>query len=155
MDKGIKEMDDLLYALPDLQATEILAKKIARCIKRQDSILLFGPLGVGKTSLARALLRAVCNDPEMEVPSPSFTLVQQYDTSDFSLYHYDLWRLEDEEDLIELDWDDAREGVVLVEWPERLGSALPEDALQIHLSIQSETMRQAQLIGWKDRLYLL
>ncbi|CAI3922404.1 tRNA A37 threonylcarbamoyladenosine biosynthesis protein TsaE (TsaE) (PDB:1FL9) [Commensalibacter communis] len=148
-------MDELLYALPNLKATEALAQKIAQQIRKQDSILLFGPLGVGKTSLARALLRAVCKDPEMEVPSPSFTLVQQYDTSGFSLYHYDLWRLQDEEELIELDWDDAREEVTLVEWPERLGSLLPEDSLQIHLSIQSETMRQAKLIGWKDRLFLL
>lgn len=148
-------MEELRYKLPDLEATEALAQKIAQHIRKQDSILLFGPLGVGKTSLARALLRAVCKDPEMEVPSPSFTLVQQYDISDFSLYHYDLWRLQGEEELIELDWDDAREGVTLVEWPERLGSLLPEDSLQIHLSIQSETMRQAQLMGWKDRLSLL
>lgn len=151
----LKKMDVLNYDLPDLQATELLAEQIAKHIQKQDSILLFGSLGVGKTSLARALLRAVCQDPQMEVPSPSFTLVQQYDTSDFSLYHYDLWRLNNEDDLIELDWDDAREGVTLVEWPERLGSLMPQDALQIHLSIQSETLRQARLTGWSDRLSLL
>lgn len=151
----LKKMDVLIYDLPDLQATELLAQQIAKHIQKQDSILLFGSLGVGKTSLARALLRVVCKDPQMEVPSPSFTLVQQYDTSDFSLYHYDLWRLNDENDLIELDWDDAQEGVTLVEWPERLGSLMPEDSLQIHLSIQSETLRQARLIGWSDRLSLL
>lgn len=151
----LKKNDVFIYDLPDLQATELLAQKIATYIQKQDSILLFGSLGVGKTSFARALLRAVCKDPVMEVPSPSFTLVQQYDTSDFSVYHYDLWRLNDENDLIELDWDDAQEGVTLVEWPERLGSLMPKDSLQIHLSIQSETSRQARLIGWSDRLSLL
>ncbi|MDI2090972.1 tRNA (adenosine(37)-N6)-threonylcarbamoyltransferase complex ATPase subunit type 1 TsaE [Commensalibacter oyaizuii] len=148
-------MDQLTYSLPDLQATEALAKRIAPHVQCQDSILLFGALGVGKTALARALLRSICQDPQMEVPSPSFTLVQVYESPKFYLYHYDLWRLEGADEIIELDWEDATEGVVIVEWPERLGDLTPSDSLEIHLSIQSDTIRIAHLKGWGDRLRLL
>lgn len=141
--------------LPDLRATEALALRLAPHIRAEDAILLSGPLGIGKTSFARMLLRSLCRDPEMEVPSPSFTLVQIYDAPAFPVYHYDLWRLESEEDLIELDWDEAREGVVLVEWPERLNRFLPENALHISLSLHSESIRQAVLSGWDDRLDLI
>lgn len=145
-------MIEKAYDLPNLQATESLAEKIAAYIRSEDVILLSGPLGVGKTSFARALLRSICDSPEMEVPSPSFTLVQIYDGPDFPLYHYDLWRLEDEQDLIELDWEDAREGVILVEWPERLSDLLPKHALHVTFAIGSNTMRQVTLSGWDKRL---
>ena len=88
-----------------------------------DCILLEGPLGAGKTALARAFLRAAADDPAMEVPSPSFTLVQIYDTKIGPVFHYDLWRLDGPNSLTELDWEDALDGIVLVEWPDRLGTA--------------------------------
>lgn len=140
------------YDVPNLQATEKLAQKIAPYLRVEDVILLSGPMGVGKTAFVRALLRSVCNDSEMEVPSPSFTLVQIYDGPEFSLYHYDLWRLDHEQDLIELDWEDAREGVVLVEWPERLPDFFPDNALHISFSLNSEGLRQIILSGWDQRL---
>src|SRR3978361_43202 len=107
--------------LPDLAATEDLAVRLSAVARAGDGILLEGPLGVGKTALARAFLRAVAGDPEMEVPSPSFTLVQIYDTRIGPVFHYDLWRLDGADSLTELDWEDALNGVVLVEWPDRLG----------------------------------
>lgn len=142
----------MIYDLPDLQATEALAKQIASKLQAGDALLLSGPLGAGKTAFSRALLRSVCGDAEMEVPSPSFTLVQIYESSKFPLYHYDLWRLEGADDLIELGWDEAREGVVIVEWPERLGDLTPSDALTIQFSLKNDENRQVILKGWEDRL---
>lgn len=142
----------MIYDLPDLQATEALAKQIASRLQAGDALLLSGPLGAGKTAFSRALLRSVCGDAEMEVPSPSFTLVQIYESPKFLLYHYDLWRLEGADDLIELGWDEAREGVVIVEWPERLGDLTPLDALTIQFSLKNDENRQVILKGWEDRL---
>ncbi len=144
-----------MYDLPNLQATNDLAVKISRLIKTGDAILLSGPLGIGKTAFVRSFLRFICEDSEMEVPSPSFTLVQHYESPKFSLYHYDLWRLENEQDLIELDWDDAMEGVVLVEWPERLQDFVPDGALHIDFSLHSDSGRRVVLSGWDERLNLL
>ena len=86
-----------------------------------DAVLLDGELGAGKTAFARALLRGVAGDPGLEVPSPSYTLVQTYETPRLTLHHFDLWRLAGPGGLVELGWDDARRDVVIVEWPDRLG----------------------------------
>jgi tRNA threonylcarbamoyladenosine biosynthesis protein TsaE len=101
--------------------------------------------------LARAFLRAAADDPAMEVPSPSFTLVQIYDTKIGSVFHYDLWRLEGSDSLTELDWEDALDGVVLVEWPERLGALRPDHALTVTLRLRDGDAREATLVGWDDR----
>ena len=125
-----------------------------------DCILLKGPLGAGKTALARAFLRAAADDPAMEVPSPSFTLVQIYDTKIGPVFHYDLWRLDGADSLAELDWEDALDGIVLVEWPDRLGILRPEGALTIQLSLgksslDDEAAREAALTGWTGRIEAL
>jgi tRNA threonylcarbamoyladenosine biosynthesis protein TsaE len=137
--------------LPDLAATEALAKRLAALARAGDCILLEGPLGAGKTALARAFLRAAADDPAMEVPSPSFTLVQIYDTNIGPVFHYDLWRLDGSNALAELDWEDALDGVVLVEWPDRLGALLPVEALTIRLRFGDGEAREATLSGWDDR----
>ena len=138
--------------LPDLAVTEALAERLAAVAHVGDCILLEGPLGAGKTALARAFLRAAAGDPTMEVPSPSFTLVQIYDTHIGPVFHYDLWRLDGPNSLGELDWEDALDGVVLVEWPDRLGDLRPEDALTITLRLGEGEVREATLAGWDDRL---
>jgi tRNA threonylcarbamoyladenosine biosynthesis protein TsaE len=138
--------------LPDLAATEALAKLLASMVRPGDSLLLEGPLGAGKTALARAFLRSISNDPALEVPSPSFTLLQAYDTSIGPIFHYDLWRLDGPASLTELDWDQARDGVVLVEWPDRLGNLRPDDALTITLALRDDDTREATLSGWPDRI---
>ncbi len=138
--------------LPDLQATERLAARVAALVRPGDAILLEGPLGAGKTAFARAFLRALANDPALEVPSPSFTLVQEYDTARGTVSHYDLWRLDGPAALSELGWDDAREGIVLVEWPDRLGGLRPVEALVLSMRLGAGDARHASLSGWNGRL---
>ena len=141
-----------IIALPDLPATEALARHLAALARPGDCLLLQGPLGAGKTAFARAFLRAAADDPAMEVPSPSFTLVQIYDTKIGPVFHYDLWRLDDAGALTELDWEDALDGVVLVEWPERLGDLRPDGALTITLRLLDGEAREAVLDGWDERI---
>jgi len=139
--------------LPDEAATGALAARAARVARAGDAILLSGPLGAGKSAFARAFLRAAAGDPDLDVPSPTFTLVQGYDLPRFAAHHFDLWRLTGPADLAELGWDDAREGVVLVEWPDRLGPLRPDDALEVTLAPgATPDARRATLSGWPDRI---
>lgn len=137
--------------LPDLAATEALGAQLAPLLRPGDAVLLDGPLGAGKTAFARALLRALAADPALEVPSPSYTLVQTYDTPIGPVHHYDLWRLDNAAAVAELGWDEARDGVVLVEWPDRLGALRPDGALLIALRPAGGDARTAELQGWPGR----
>ena len=138
--------------LPNLAATERLAAILAGLARPGDAILLEGPLGAGKSALARAFLRAATGDPALEVPSPTFTLVQEYETRLGIVRHFDLWRLDGPGALEELGWDEARDGIVLVEWPERLGALRPADALTVTLVPLDDEARRAELSGWPNRL---
>jgi tRNA threonylcarbamoyladenosine biosynthesis protein TsaE len=140
--------------LENLAATEALAARLARLARPGDALLLEGPLGAGKSALARGFLRAAVGDPALEVPSPTFTLVQSYDLpGGATAHHFDLYRLSGPDGLLELGWDEAREGIVLVEWPERLGRLTPTDALRVQLTPgMTEDARLARLTGWEDRL---
>jgi tRNA threonylcarbamoyladenosine biosynthesis protein TsaE len=139
--------------LPDLAATHALAARLAPLLGAGDAVLLEGPLGAGKSELVRALLRAAAGDPALEVPSPTFTLVQSYDLPAGPAHHFDLYRLDGPAELAELGWEEAREGIVLVEWPDRLGPAAPAGALRIALSPGTEEgARRAVLSGWDARL---
>ncbi len=137
--------------LPTLDATADLGARIASQLRPGDAILLEGPLGAGKSALARAILRALLDDPVLTVPSPSFTLLQTYDAPDFPVAHFDLWRLGGPGALTELGWDEAREGVVIVEWPDRLGEHCPEDALTITMAYGPGDSRIATFDGWQCR----
>jgi len=141
-----------LLTLPDLPATECLAAAVAGLARPGDAILLEGPLGAGKTAFARAFLRAADGDAGLEVPSPTFTLVQTYQTPRGTVHHYDLWRLDGPDALAELGWDDARDDIVLVEWPDRLGTLRPSEALTVALSPRDGDARAATLSGWPDRI---
>ena len=137
--------------LPDLAATERLAASLAARVRPGDAILLEGPLGAGKSAFARAFLRALAGDAGLEVPSPTFTLVQTYDTPRGPAHHFDLWRLDGPDALGELGWDDMQRDIVLVEWPDRLGELAPPGALRIALAVAGETARRAVLTGWENR----
>jgi tRNA threonylcarbamoyladenosine biosynthesis protein TsaE len=133
--------------LSDLAQMEAFARAIARRLRPGDAVLLEGDLGAGKTTLARALLRDACGDPGLEVPSPTYTLVQTYQADRLEIHHFDLWRLTGPEGITELGWDEAREGAVLVEWPDRLGLYWPDNALHIQIG----PGRQTEIRGWEDR----
>jgi len=148
----IARVPSLAVRLPDLAATEALAGRIAALLLPGDAVLLEGPLGAGKSALARALLRALLSDPVLEVPSPSYTLVQLYDAPIGPVQHFDLWRLDGPAAVAELGWDDAQDGVVIVEWPDRLGTLRPADALTVTLSLADGDARRATLTGWPSRL---
>jgi tRNA threonylcarbamoyladenosine biosynthesis protein TsaE len=143
--------------------TEAMARTLAATLRAGDVLFLRGPLGMGKSVFARALIRTLCADPDMEVPSPTFTLVQTYDTPLAPLWHFDLYRLEDPDEIWELGWEDARSGpIILVEWPERLGrDGTGGLALQDRLEIVftplpqdpgARTIRLTPHGTWKDRL---
>ncbi len=148
----------LTLALPDEAATAALAARVAARARRGDAVLLEGPMGAGKSAFARAFLRAASGDPRLEVPSPTFTLVQGYDLPAGPAFHFDLWRLDGPKGdgaraVEELGWEEAREGIVLVEWPDRLGDLWPEEALLVALAPgDDEGARVARLSGWPGRL---
>ncbi|WP_274626711.1 tRNA (adenosine(37)-N6)-threonylcarbamoyltransferase complex ATPase subunit type 1 TsaE [Arvimicrobium flavum] len=111
-----------------------LGQDLAQAIRPGDVLALHGDLGAGKTTLARSLIRAVAADPELDVPSPTFTLVQSYEAR-VPIHHFDLYRLSSPDELGELGFDEAREqGAALVEWPDRAGDALPKETLHIDLT---------------------
>ena len=145
----------LLRDLPDLAATEALAARVAALARPGDAILLDGPFGAGKTAFARAFLRAATGDAALDVPSPSFTLVQSYDTRLGPVHHFDLWRVGGAAALTELGWEDALADIVLAEWPQRLGARRPPGALELRLSPLDGDARRAALWGWPDRIGLL
>jgi tRNA threonylcarbamoyladenosine biosynthesis protein TsaE len=138
-------------ALPDLHATEALAAALVRLTRPGDAILLEGELGAGKTEFARGFLRAAAADPALEVPSPTFTLVQEYDTRLGRIHHFDLWRLAGPAALDELGWDEARDAIVLVEWPDRLGPLRPADALTIALEAGDTPDERRATLTWPDK----
>lgn len=117
-------MTTLSYSEVD---TARLAAELAEELSPGTLILLRGPLGSGKTVFARSLIRALCGDPSLEVPSPTFTLVQTYDSPKGLLWHFDLYRLKHADEVYELGWEEALGGgIILLEWPERLeGMRLP------------------------------
>jgi len=144
--------------LKDEAASENLGARLAPLLRKRDVVALQGDLGAGKTTLARGLLRSLAGDPHMDVPSPTFTLVEVYEFPTIAVWHFDLYRLKQADDVWELGLEQALgEAVSLIEWPERLGSLLPADRLEIRLQAQGEG-RRAQLTGsdaWAQRLAAL
>jgi tRNA threonylcarbamoyladenosine biosynthesis protein TsaE len=129
-----RKMPAFSMSLADETATEQLGATLAARLKPGNVVGLKGDLGAGKTTLARGILRAAADDPTLIVPSPTFTLVEVYETARGTYWHFDLYRLETPEQVFELGWEEARtDGIILLEWPERLGPLLPK-----HLSITLE-----------------
>ena len=147
-------------ALPDLGATGAFAGAVAGTARAGDAIGLAGVLGAGKTAFARAFVNAraaAIGAGPVEVPSPTFTLVQPYDIGGTTIHHFDLYRLDAPDDALELGIEEAfASGIVLVEWPERLGPLLPPETLLVTLfQGASEHSREAEIAAgpaWRTRI---
>ena len=120
--------------LADDRATGLFGEDLLLALEIGDCVALYGDLGAGKSTLSRALIRALAGDPDLEVPSPTFTLVQSYDLK-IPVAHFDLYRLSDESELDELGLEEAlAEGICLIEWPSKAGRALPKSRIELHLA---------------------
>ena len=146
-------MSPEILALRAASDTEALGAAVAGALAPGDVVCLWGELGAGKTTLARGLIRALMG-PDEEAPSPTFTLVQIYDSPDLAVAHLDLYRLSGPEEVRELGLEEALEqGAAVIEWPERLGPRLPTDRLDIRLGVEAEgrTARIERHGRWRDR----
>ena len=150
------------YNVPDEAVMGRLGAALAPLLRPGDLVRLEGPLGIGKSVFARGLVRALTS-PDEEVPSPTFALVQQYETAEALLWHLDLYRLEAPADIWELGFEEAlEEGISLVEWPEKAGQAIPSDALTARFSHGDGDMRVVTFCAgaaysehWRARLSTL
>jgi tRNA threonylcarbamoyladenosine biosynthesis protein TsaE len=141
--------------LPDEAATARLGEAIARVLQPGDVVSLSGPLGAGKSTLARALIRALTT-PDEDVPSPTFTLVQFYEGPRLKVAHFDLYRLTDPDEAYEIGLDEAlEEGAALIEWPERLEGRLQGDRLDIEIALADDANgRRVRIVphgAWEGR----
>ncbi|MCR5878352.1 tRNA (adenosine(37)-N6)-threonylcarbamoyltransferase complex ATPase subunit type 1 TsaE [Phenylobacterium sp. J367] len=126
------------FRLAGEAATQHLGRAIADALHPGDMVCLSGPLGAGKSTLARALVRALTT-PDEDVPSPTFTLVQFYEGARLKVAHFDLYRLSSPDEAYEIGLDEALEdGAAVVEWPERLEGRLPANRLDVEISLSED-----------------
>lgn len=129
------------FYLPDEEAGRRFGASLGHALRPGDTVLLEGPVGAGKSHIARAVIRVLCG-AETEVPSPTFTLVQTYDGPDCEIWHADLYRLTGGHEVDELGLTEAMgRDIVLVEWPDRLGSRAPGNAMQLTLTVEGDGRR--------------
>jgi len=139
--------------LPNDVATAKLGAAIAQQLRPGEAVCLSGPLGAGKSTLARALIRSLTTADE-EVPSPTFTLVQFYEGSRLRLAHFDLYRLASPDEAFEIGLDEALEdGAAVIEWPERLEGQLPPDRLDVEIALDGKgrSVRLTPHGAWEGR----
>lgn len=133
--------------------TVALASRLADVLKPGDVLCLHGDLGMGKSVFARGLIRALSRKPDLDVPSPTFTLVQTYDTDAGDVWHFDLYRLKNPDEVYELGWEEGlANAIVIVEWPERLGYLMPSTRIDISLSQAPDSARLLQITGGTARV---
>jgi len=134
--------------LADDEATAAFGKRLAATLTPGDTVLLIGALGAGKTSLARAVIRALVGDASMDIPSPTFALVQPYlSASNTPILHADLYRIVDPREVDELGLFDQADAIVLIEWPEKAHDILPRRVTSVTLSIpETRVGRVAEIV---------
>ncbi len=122
--------------------TVLLAQKIADTVKKGSIIALHGTLGTGKTAFSRGFIQYLTHS-KTDVPSPTFTLLQTYETESFPIYHFDMYRLKSPDEAYELGIEEAfSEGVSLIEWPDKIGSLLPKNHIKIRFEMQQDGSRR-------------
>lgn len=139
-----------------LEETEGIARQIALRLPRRCCVMLNGDLGAGKSVMARSMIRTLSQDKILDVPSPTFTLLQTYmvnlndgDSTPCDIWHFDLYRLKDPEEIFELGWEDAmRDGIVLIEWAERLGPYIPKGAVIVTIECDRAQDMRNITIAW-------
>lgn len=118
------------------QETIEVARDFAIILRPRDVVLLQGDLGLGKSVFSRGIIRTLTGDDHLDVPSPTFTLVQTYDTPQGEIYHFDLYRLKSPEELYEIGWEDALSGgILLIEWPDKLEHLKPKNFIEVDLKM--------------------
>lgn len=131
-----------VYESSSEEETAKIAADLACRARGGDVFLLNGALGAGKSVFGRAFIRALCGE-DTEVPSPTYTLVQTYESAKGTIWHFDLYRLQDPDEVFEIGWEEAMSGgILLIEWPERLGHHLPAKAHHISIETASPTKRK-------------
>ncbi|MBO9473677.1 tRNA (adenosine(37)-N6)-threonylcarbamoyltransferase complex ATPase subunit type 1 TsaE [Shimia sp. R10_1] len=137
--------------LSSANATQDLAIRIGATLQPTDVLLLEGPIGAGKTHFARSLIQSLLPVAE-DVPSPTFTLVQVYETAESEIWHADLYRLTSPDEVVELGLTDAfEEAICLVEWPDRLADLQPDSALFLSFSLGEDEGQRHLTITAKDQ----
>lgn len=125
------------FPLENEAATIDFGRRLAMISRRGDVFALYGTLGMGKSVLARAFVQALCGP--IEVPSPTFTLLQTYESPAFDIYHFDLYRLKSPDEIFEIGVEDALySGVCLIEWPEKMAPYLPRDVFRLEITLKGE-----------------
>lgn len=136
-------------SLSSPEETAALARRMGAILRPRDVLLLSGGIGAGKTHFARALIQSLQDDPE-DVPSPTFTLVQVYDTNAGELWHSDLYRLSHPDEIVELGLAEAFDtAICLIEWPDRLGDLAPDDALILNFAMTDVEGIRLLDLRWK------
>ena len=128
------------------EETEALGERLAKCLHAGDVVALYGDLGAGKTAFVRGMARGL--DIRESVTSPTFTIVNE-DPGDPALFHFDMYRLKNAEELYGIGWEDYldRNGICVTEWSERIEEALPEDAVRVTISRLNDTERSVSIEG--------
>ena len=130
--------------------TRKIADKFAKSIPKDCVICLNGDLGAGKTTFSRYLIQTIIKDRKIsgEIPSPTFSLLQTYKDKNFTINHYDFYRLENSDDLIELDYDNSiSKGICIIEWASKFPEALPANRIEINIDLVSKSKRSLNFIS--------
>ncbi len=142
------------YNISDLQETKKLSEKLGELLTPQDIVTFSGNLGAGKTTFVKFLIQSIVKQ-EIPVTSPTFNLVQIYETKKFPIWHFDMYRLRDSDEVFELGYEEAlSEGVSLIEWPEKMQEFLPKDRLDVIIKTVDVNKRVIEFIPhgeWKNR----